>query len=188
MKRILLFAFLFIFEISLAQTFEVSLPQKGFYDEIALHFGSNFSKNKNEMTTLGAHLTIGYAFSSHFRAGLVFPIGYTAFQDENSVRYRSFFTGYGLNLNAKCYSDSRITLRADLKITGQNFHDKKKEWTMIVIAPSLQWYFENFSTQKLKPFVALGINSHYNSYDELSQSKEYLYLTPSISVGCVHRF
>lgn len=180
MKRILLLSFLFIFEVSLAQ--------KGFYDEVTLHFGSNFSKNKNEMTNLGVNLTIGYAFSSHFRAGLVFPIGYTAFRDENLVRYHSFFTGYGLNLNAKCYANDKITLRADLKISGQDFHDKKKEWTMIAIAPTLQCYFENLSTQKFKPFVALGINSHYNSYDELAQSKEYSYFTPSISVGWVHHF
>lgn len=147
-----------------------------------------FLKNKNEITFLGTNLTIGYAFSSYFRAGLVFPIGYIAFQNENSVRYHSFFTGYGLNLNAKCYSDNRITLRADLKITGQDFHDKKKEWTMITIFPTIQCYFENLSTQKFEPFVALGINFHYNPYDELAQNKEYLYLTPSISVGCVHRF
>lgn len=44
MKRILLFAFLFIFEISLAQTFEVSLPQKAFMMKLLCILAQIFQK------------------------------------------------------------------------------------------------------------------------------------------------
>lgn len=179
MKKIAFIIFLFLFKFSYAQ--------QGFYDETTLNFASNFLQNSKAMHQLGGSFTFGYEFSSHFRAGLVFPVGYTSFKDENLIKYRGFSAGFGINLNAKLYSNEKITLRADLKITGHDLKNKGKEWTIISFNPNLQCYFDTLATENFKPFVALGLGSFYTTDGQELQSKEYFYNTPSIFLGFIHK-
>lgn len=163
------------------------IAQKGMYESIEIGFGSNFSKNENVMTALDVDFIGGYEFSEKFRIGLVFPVSYMVFRDELRTRHKDISIGLGFNANTLLHTSDIISLRADISfsICDLNpFTKSEPDWIFFRGKAVFQCYFNRFLTNRISPFVSLGMSYYFDSHNlPDNKIKNYQYVIPMIGVG-----
>lgn len=168
------------------------IAQKGFYESIEVGFGSNFSKSKSAMTALDADFIGGYEFSEKFRIGVVFPVSYMVFRDELKVKHREISVGLGFNANALLYANDAISLRTDVTLGICDLNPSAKsdpDWIFFRAKAGFQCYFNALSTNKVKPFVSLGMSYYFDSHELPDNTiKDYQYIIPLIGIGIKSNF
>lgn len=168
------------------------IAQKGFYESIEVGFGSNFSKDKSAMTAMDADFIGGYEFSEKFRIGVVFPVSYMVFRDELKAKHKGISVGLGINTNTFLCTNDVISLRADVTLGICDLNPSTKsnpDWIFFRGKAGLQCYFNTLSTDKIKPFVSLGVSYYFDSHElPDSKIKDYQYVVPLIGIGFKSKF
>lgn len=152
--------------------------------------GGNFRFNEGRMWSFGMQPAVGYEISERLRIGIPIAYYFMLFSHRKNEKMRDLTNGMGICVNFRVDKNQNVELRANIDLTYDNSNRYRQDWFFFKKSASLQVFPLKLASQKIKPFVSLGVK-HYRAWMEDKIENKHsteTFLSQYLSFGLVYNY